>query len=182
MSIWLRIQGKIGRDNCRTDRFDMLLTQVRVKGKKTSKEFCTRQMLYLRGKKIGSKEPRLTSSSAARIVTIRPPLGTTCANSPSLTVSLLPLLNWTRRLSIASVFNLPPARSLERSSLRRKTAAAMSSCSWERARGSSEASASFEDLVTSDPAAGVLFLDLSFFLHKGGEFEKACLPLGTARL
>ena len=128
---------------------------------------------------------QLTSSSAARTVTIRPPLGTTCANSPNFTLSLLPLLRWTRKSSMTSVFNRPPARSLERSSLRRDKLAAISFCSWERSNGSSGTAPPlllFEGWSLSDCSVAAPFFALSFFLYKVWEFEKARLPFGVARL
>lgn len=110
----------------------------------------------------------LTSSSAASMVTILPPFGTTCAKSPSLNVSLLSLLNWTLSPSRLAVLNRPPARSFERSSFNRETAVDIPVWRGERSNGSSEDVAGL-DCVSEAVGA---FLPLSFFLYKIGEFAK----------
>lgn len=65
------------------------------------------------------------------------PRGTTCAKSPSLNVSLLFLSSDTRRFSTSSGLKRPPARSLDKSSLRRSWARARAASSSEKSKGSS---------------------------------------------
>jgi hypothetical protein len=67
------------------------------------------------------------------------PLGTTCARSDSLTVSLLPLSSCTLKSSSNSVLNLPPARNSDSSCVSFSSALRIFDSSTEKSNASSTA-------------------------------------------
>ena len=83
-----------------------------------------------------------TSFSPTNTCAVRP-FSTTCATSLSRTFAPLLLSGCTRKFSSSSGLNLPPARSFDKSSFKRSTAAAMSASRAEKSAGSSAGAASF---------------------------------------
>lgn len=115
-----------------------------------------------------SRRAEHTSFSPTKTCTVRP-FGTTCATSLNRTFDPLFLSGCTRKFSNTSGLNLPPARSLERSSFRRSTAAAMSASSAEKSFGSSAGAASFwEEACALDSSRAAL----PPFLRREGVVEK----------
>lgn len=161
MGVRLRSQGQVGGNNRRSDWLYMLLFESTLESSKIPKVH------------------ELTSSSETIIATSRPLLGNTCARSPSFTVSLLPLLIWTRRLSRASVPSLPPIRSFESSSLSRATAVAIPCCNWERSNESVDFRSGADELT---PGSVELLLPRSFFLSNNGVLKKLRNGLDTGPL
>lgn len=129
-------------------------------------------------------EEKLTSFSPTSTCTTLP-FGTTCATSLKRTFAVLVLSGCTRKFSSSSGLNLPPARSLDRSSLRRSTAAAMSASRAEKSAGSSVEAASFWEAdwdLDSSRAALAPFLRREGVVLKGRRGERYCCCWSGGRL
>lgn len=89
MRIRLRRQRQIGGNDSRREWFDVLNSAK--KAESVNKKRVQISRMVERGEPLRSPMQKLTSSSDARSVTMRPPFGTTWAKSPSLKVLLLSL-------------------------------------------------------------------------------------------